>query len=106
MTSYASIRLFSYKRVSALAFGACRNVSNGPGANIAVSRAEKNRSTPLAAPPRLGSIGSPYFVSRASKVTSSIPTSNGGATHEDDFIEAVVCQEADIGENQMKQVEL
>uniref|UniRef100_A0AAG5CVE0 Rieske domain-containing protein n=1 Tax=Anopheles atroparvus TaxID=41427 RepID=A0AAG5CVE0_ANOAO len=42
----------------------------------------------------------------ASKVTSSIPTSNGGATHEDDFIEAVVCQEADIGENQMKQVEL
>uniref|UniRef100_A0AAG5CW51 Rieske domain-containing protein n=1 Tax=Anopheles atroparvus TaxID=41427 RepID=A0AAG5CW51_ANOAO len=45
-------------------------------------------------------------LAKASKVTSSIPTSNGGATHEDDFIEAVVCQEADIGENQMKQVEL
>uniref|UniRef100_A0A182QYX1 Rieske domain-containing protein n=1 Tax=Anopheles farauti TaxID=69004 RepID=A0A182QYX1_9DIPT len=38
----------------------------------------------------------------ASKVTSA--TENGKT--DDEFIEAVVCQESDIGENQMKQVEL
>lgn len=48
------------------------------------------------------------FGSTASKVTAATSTSNGGAagTHDDDFIEAVVCQESEIGENQMKQVEL
>ncbi|ETN64401.1 disulfide oxidoreductase [Anopheles darlingi] len=44
---------------------------------------------------------------KASKVTSAT-TANGGAgtSSDDEYIEDVVCQDADIGENQMKQCEL
>ncbi|XP_050069359.1 apoptosis-inducing factor 3-like isoform X1 [Anopheles maculipalpis] len=45
-------------------------------------------------------------LAKASKVTSAAASNGGGTAHDDDFIEAVVCQDADIGENQMKQVEL
>uniref|UniRef100_A0A182N6V4 Rieske domain-containing protein n=1 Tax=Anopheles dirus TaxID=7168 RepID=A0A182N6V4_9DIPT len=44
-------------------------------------------------------------VAAASKVTSA--TENGASSQQDDeYIEAVVCQESEIGDNQMKQVEL
>ncbi|XP_052901936.1 apoptosis-inducing factor 3 isoform X1 [Anopheles moucheti] len=110
MTSFISISLFNNcRRVSStLVLSACRNASTTNTGNIPVAKPTKARTVtgsagPLNIASQLGN--NPYFVSRASKVTSAV-TNGGGVGQDDDFIEAVVCQESDIGDNQMKQVEL
>ncbi|XP_053679339.1 apoptosis-inducing factor 3-like [Anopheles nili] len=112
MKSFISISLLtSCRRASTIVLSAYRNASSSTGNISPLVRSIKQRTASTGASPLSGptsgprSIGSPYFVSRAPKVTSAAST-NGGVTSDDEFIEAIVCQEADIGENQMKQVEL
>ncbi|XP_058062724.1 apoptosis-inducing factor 3-like isoform X1 [Anopheles bellator] len=113
MKSFITFTSFTYQKVSPL-IGVCRTigtVGNGSANHMAGSRVAKTRTLAMdktrsaAAAPVTG-FTSPYFISRASKVTSAVTSTAGGASNDDEFVEDVVCREEDIGENQMKQLEL